>query len=198
MNAKLIVSQVILVLIVVIVFLVYKEYSHPKENELASLSAKIEEYDTLGKAYLEKKLPNVVHMSHALNQGFFKEINKTELKAPILLIRFAEVHCSSCMVRDINLLKDYIPKESWSNILMIASYENEDYFKLFARIHDLEDKNIKRVDSHFLEVDKQLTDAPYYMILDENLKIQEFFISSKYSDERTEDFFKNLFSNYKI
>ena len=137
-------------------------------------------------------------MTHALNEDFFKELNKRELKTPVFMIRFAEVHCSSCMVRDINLLKDYIPKESWSNILMIASYENEDYFRLFARIHDLEDKNIQRVDSHFLEVDKQLTDAPYYMLLDKDLKIQEFFISSKFLDERTETFFKDLFSRYKI
>ncbi|MEP1140291.1 MAG: hypothetical protein ABJH44_08695, partial [Balneola sp.] len=191
-------SQILIAVTVVVTFLAYKEYSQPKTEEKASLNDTNKKYDDLGEVYLGKNLPEMVHDIHSLNEEFFNELDTDSLQGPLFMIRFAEVHCSSCMIRDINLLKDYIPKKSWDNILMIASYDNEDYFKLFARMHDLENQNIYRVDSHFLDVDKQLKDAPYYMILDEDLEIKEFFISSKFSDKRTEVFFENLFNTYKI
>lgn len=194
MEWKLFLSQVGLALVVVLtIFISLNISSFEKPNDEEDFS----HYDIMADEYKDKSLEEILILNTYNNENTLDYL-KTRIKgAYTLLVRFSEIHCTSCMIRDMNILKNKTRETGWNNIVFTASYSNEDYFHLFKRVHQI-DEEILRVDMDFLPLDNELTDTPYYILLDQDLKIVELFISSKFAEVRTRKFFFQLFTDYTL
>lgn len=121
----------------------------------------------LGKAMAKDSLNSVFPLSNI----FSKE------QGQLLICRFAEANCESCVNYSINTLlecQDWIGKE---NILFLGAYRNNKIFNKQKSLYGISDFSV--LNCRDLSLPAENLGYPYYIILDSTLRVLNVFVPSK-------------------
>lgn len=108
-----------------------------------------------------------------------------------LIFRHSEIHCGSCVTREIRLLKDFAEEIGWDNIIFIASNSDSLFVERFKRVSQIK-TDVYNVDPLYFKIDEESLETPYLFIVDEDSSFKELFISMRENEVRTSQYFKNI------
>jgi hypothetical protein len=188
MKKHLIIQIFILIIVIIAVHLV--NYSSSGDILLSSRSIiDIEAYDKVSDDHVGKSISNFI-MNSVRNTSFIDTLkNKSKNYKNILIVRFSDINCSACRSIDVPILSNFTLDST--NVVYISSYSNEDDVNFFKRVNQLKG-DILPIDTPLMAIDSELINSNYYILLDNNLQILEFFIASSYHSDRIIDFFNRV------
>ncbi|MEO9885045.1 MAG: hypothetical protein ABJR05_06705 [Balneola sp.] len=138
--------------------------------------------------YLEKK-----YESYKLPKSFFTVTRDINLgnNEKVLVFRFSELNCGSCVTREIRELRDFAKKYGWEQIIFLATNSDNEALETYKRVSGIKTE-VYNINQHFFELDKELIDTPYMFIIDQDSIIKELFISMKQDPDRSVDYFNSI------
>lgn len=98
-------------------------------------------------------------------------------QSEILVCRFSEMDCESCINYSINTLLQWSNKIGKDNILFLGTYRNNKIFNKQKPLYGIDTLNTVNVDAINLPVED--CGHPYYFILDSTLRVLNVFLPNK-------------------
>ncbi len=107
------------------------------------------------------------------------------IKPNILIFKFSEFNCNTCVDKQIELITKWKKKSKTNNVLIITKYNNIRDFIIFKRLNSLDNiliLNLKQPLNIGLEED------PFFFTINKTLEVNDFFIPIKEKPNRTLDY----------
>jgi len=111
---------------------------------------------------------------------------------PVLIIRYSSYGCASCIEYLLSKAMSLVRKINCGTKLMVAA--NVSVGDLHVIQNDYKDFIIYKSDSLFTDFDMALT--PYMYFIDEDYRIQDYYIPRKEANDSVDSFFKYLETKY--
>jgi tryptophan synthase alpha subunit len=185
MLKKAIIIQVIAAVVIVGSYYIYKKQTLKKVY-----TTSLKEVNRLV-IMLEEKYTN-----NEIPDKFYSLIKDIEnKKEPKLVFRFSQIHCSSCVTREIRTLRSFANQIGWERIIFVATNSDEEDLNRFKRVSQIKTK-IFTVDPYFFQLDDEPIDTPYMFIIDSDSSLKELFISMKENEVRTEQYLERISASY--
>ena len=114
-------------------------------------------------------------------------------KKQILVCRFSQFHCESCVNFSIQMLlhSSFIEKE---NLLFLGSYENNRIFNREKKLYDID--TFKTYNALSLNIPLEELGFPYFFVLNENLTISHIVIPDKNTPALTQKYLEIINERY--
>ncbi|WP_203257009.1 hypothetical protein [Hyunsoonleella ulvae] len=112
-----------------------------------------------------------------------------------LILRFSELHCDACVIKEFENLKSAIDNKIFKldDIIILTYYQNPRYLNLFKRLnklHEFEVYNLIENKIGNFKLDEM--SIPFFFILDQNLMVKKTFIPLRTNDSRTNKYLKKI------
>ena len=118
----------------------------------------------------------------------------TDEKEKVVVCRFSEMNCESCITHSINTLlkwSSYLGKE---NILYIGAYRNDEIFENQKKLYGI--NSFHSLNIRNLNIPIEDFGYPYYFVLDRSLKVLDLFIPNKSSMSDIQNYFNAINEKY--
>lgn len=114
-------------------------------------------------------------------------------KKQILVCRFSQFHCESCVNFSIQMLlhSSFIEKE---NLLFLDSYENNRIFNREKKLYGID--TFKTYNALSLNIPLEELGFPYFFVLNENLTISHIVIPDKNTPALTQKYLEIINERY--
>ncbi len=111
-----------------------------------------------------------------------------------LIFRYSNLHCHSCIDKQLDLLNRYTDSIDDGRIILFAYYQNVRDRFLFTRSNHIRFNtySVKSLDIPFEELQ-----FPYFFVLDKNLKINDSFLPTKEDTMLTINYLSIISSKFK-
>lgn len=119
-----------------------------------------------------------------------------EQEVPLLVFRFTEISCNTCVNRDIRLLRSFAESHGWDRIIFFATNSDSDYLERFRVVSQIKTEIIN-VEANFLSIDQAKLDTPYLFTIDSDSVFEDVFISMKENEQRTKLYFNRIAEEFK-
>lgn len=114
----------------------------------------------------------------------------------LLVNRFSESHCESCVSHSIRMINNKISSLKKENILFLGDYRNNKIFNRLKVSYGIDTLNIGNVKN--IDIPAEKLGYPYYFVIDSALSVQHLFVPDKGSpaiDERYLYYIQEKFFN---
>lgn len=180
---------------IVLYFLIFETFnSFKNQEEFEYLS--LEEHLSLDKQESEKYNSNIVDgqeiIINSKNDSLLLKDVITMAEKPILIIRYSSYGCASCIEYLLSKTVPLVRKINCGTQLMVAA--NVSVGDLHVIQNDYKDFIIYKSDSLTTDFDMALT--PYMYFIDEDYRIQDYYIPRKEANDSVDSFFKYLETKY--
>lgn len=122
-----------------------------------------------------------------------REILKVRQR-PLLVFRFAEQHCESCVNSAIQIFKKDIESIGAQNILFLGSYRNNKLFNRVKPLYGIDSLKVYNVPE--LDIPAERSGYPYFFVMQSNLMISDTFIPDKGVVSITNSYLKIIYEKY--
>lgn len=131
--------------------------------------------------------------SSKIPKAFFNVTSDISLgnSEKMLVFRFSELNCGSCVTREIRELRDFADKYGWERITFLATNSDKEALETYKRVSRIKTE-VYNIDQHFFELDKELVDTPYMFVIDQDSTIKDLFISMKQDPDRSIEYFSSI------
>lgn len=111
------------------------------------------------------------------------------------VLRYSELHCSSCVEKQVALFNKVINVIGEDNVLILSSYTNNRDLLLFKRMNQIKLPvyNIKDAD---LGIPAEGANSPIFFVLSKNLKISNVFLPLEYDPDLTQQYHEKIITKY--
>jgi hypothetical protein len=109
----------------------------------------------------------------------------------ILVYRFSKMHCESCVVASIKIIRKWMDSIGSENIIFLGNYRNNKIFRKTISEYDIE--NLKFYNTSQFNMAVEEIGYPYFFMLDKNLKTSNVFVPDKGLPKITEEYLKIIF-----
>lgn len=117
----------------------------------------------------------------------------------ILVCRFLETNCASCIKYSIEMLCAWVETVKLDNVLFLGTYRNNRIFNKEKKLYKIEGFDVFNVSG--LNIPAEEENYPYYFILDSSLNISDLFFPDKATPDITKRYFdlirERYFLNYE-
>ncbi|PCH68239.1 MAG: hypothetical protein COC06_09920 [Bacteroidales bacterium] len=119
-------------------------------------------------------------------------INKIfdNLQERVLVCRFSQRHCESCVNSLIQILRNRVDSIGKENVVFLGNHRNNRIFKRTIPLYGIED--LKVYNCPKLSIPVEELGYPYYFILDSRLQISNVFVPDKATPNVTFEYLKNI------
>jgi hypothetical protein len=111
-----------------------------------------------------------------------------------LIIRNSEVGCGLCIETELKLLANFIKKIGKENIVCISTHGSARKLEVFKKMNNI-DFDLYFYTSPMSSFEKA-TSKPYLFTLNNDLKIQNFFLPDPYGPEFSNSYYNGLIDKY--
>ena len=115
---------------------------------------------------------------------------------PVLVVRFSQRHCSSCIEDLISLLKKSISQEFSIKVVFLTDFFKPVYAKSFIKQNDKFLFPMRNIDVSGTGLKSESINLPFMFILDKENKIRQVFTHVKEDKVRTVHYLKAIVDNY--
>jgi len=125
-----------------------------------------------------------------------KRLSELVQEKPLLIFRYADVHCSSCYEAQMKLLHEMFADKP-DLLTVICSYQNAEALRIFRKINRKR-HSIYHVPSDTFDWAAETCHSPYYFVLHPDMKISHVYVPSQEFPEynkRYLEMIKRLLSN---
>lgn len=189
-KVNIVIAQIALVLVVLSLYYLYST-SFNKKEPVKSYFAKVL---SISKSYGTISVPDSLNISLNNERVSFNKYLTNKNEESILIFRFSQLHCSSCISREVLFLKEYSEIIGWEKIVILATNDREYFLPRYKKAMKL-GSDIIKVPEIFFSVDEEKLLTPY-MLVWHNGEYKKLFISLKENEKRTEKYFENITKRY--
>ncbi|WP_172918608.1 hypothetical protein [Capnocytophaga canis] len=174
----------------------YKKQSKIVISALESIqnsSRSVEKIIQLSVENSDIQLKNVFVKDSSNNQVPLKNYFNKDKKY-LLVSRFSESNCESCVNHSIKMAKSKLNEVGHKNVLFLGAYRNNKIFNNLKPLYEIDTLKVANIGS--LTIPAENSGYPYYFVIDSTLKVQHLFFPDKGSpqmDEKYLDFIKTKF-----
>jgi hypothetical protein len=122
-------------------------------------------------------------------QEFFKKGQNV-----ILVYRFSEMNCESCVSYSIHTLLQWIDSIDKDNILFLGAYRNNKIFNRQKPLYGIHEFNVANTPN--LNLPAENIGYPYYFVLDSTLNVSNLFVPDKGFPQLNNAYLKNIKKRY--
>jgi len=187
-KAILAIGITIIVMVFFFIFDVNKEVVAYKN--LATTSTTSKSYNNL--KHLDKLQPlkiNDVPILEKINDKY------AQLSPPLIIIRFAESNCGSCVEDLLSKIENSLPKHLMQHVLLIPNYQTELYLKEFYKNHELKYPFIN-LNDQVLKISYDKYNLPYVFVLDDKSRMLNPFLHIKEKPHKTKSSLNRIIEDY--
>ena len=112
----------------------------------------------------------------------------------ILVCRFSELHCESCVNFSIQLFRHWADSIGKNNTLFLGSYRSNKIFNRAKPLYGIHNLNVYNVSE--LNIPAEELGFPYYFVLDSALRVTDVFVPDKAVPELTDKYLKMIHKRY--
>ena len=112
----------------------------------------------------------------------------------MLVCRFSELHCESCVESSIQLFRQWTDSVGKDNTLFLGTYRNNRIFNRTKPVYGINDLNTYNILELNIPVEKY--GSPYYFVLNNNLTISDVFVPSKSTPYITNNYLQMIYKRY--
>lgn len=112
----------------------------------------------------------------------------------ILICRFSEINCESCINYSINSLLQYCDSIGKNNILFLGAYRNNKTFNKQKYLYGL--KTFNTLNTNELPLPAENLGYPYYIVVNKSLQIQHIFVPSKRTPSSDSEYLNLICKKY--
>lgn len=183
-------ASIVLLIFLASVIIFFRYYDDQNgENESGSSSMMLTEYSVIYRYQLKNEglsLPDTCYTRIIENDN-----NK-------LVFRIPEYSCSSCVNREIGLLKDFIQSIGVDKVLIVTGYSDPRDLEVFKNHLPVE---INTINIPNIYIPAEEHDKPYYFMIDRSNKIFNMFFPLKINDTLSKIYLESIkerFINHAI
>jgi len=142
---------------------------------------------------------NILNSNLQLENIFIKDsinillpINEVfdEKQKYILVCRFSEHHCESCVNYSLKMMTSWIDSIGNGNVLFLGNHRNNRIFNRVIPLYGIKDLSTFNAPAFNIPIEE--IGYPYYFLLDRNLQITNVFIPDKATPNITNEYLKNI------
>jgi hypothetical protein len=112
----------------------------------------------------------------------------------ILVCRFSELHCESCVNSAIRQFRQWTDSIGKNNMLFLGAYRNNKIFNRTKPLYAIHNLNVYNVSG--LNIPVEELGYPYYFVLNNDLTISNVFVPDKATPTITNDYLKMIDKRY--
>ena len=116
----------------------------------------------------------------------------------VIIFRFGELNCESCIFYEIDNLRSLIKQErlKLSDVLLLGRYKTFKHLKIFKTLNNINEFSIYNISGNAVgNLEIEDINFPFYLVLNEDLEIVKSFVPIKGQGERTRSFIEKTISN---
>lgn len=118
-----------------------------------------------------------------------------KLKFPLLVYRFSELNCSSCVESALKITSDFFRDKYAERVLFLIDGRNQKYLDQFMRLNKI--KNIMlSLRLNELPLSAENSSQPYMFVLNSENTAHHIFFPDKQNDHQTEEYLKAISAKY--
>jgi len=136
------------------------------------------------KVTLKDSLSNIFSFADILNES----------REQILVCRFSELHCESCVNFSIQLLLQQTDTIGKNNILFLGAYRNNKIFNRVKQLYGIHNQNV--FNTAELNIPAEELGYPYYLVLHNDLTISDVFVPDKAVPTITKKYMEMISKRY--
>jgi hypothetical protein len=192
---------IILSLLAINVYTIVNFYRFKKQN-ITSPYRNISENDELNsyKVNFQTNVKNSnlrldgIDVKDSLDNVFaLKDVFRDNQKQ-ILVCRFSELHCESCVNFSIQLFRSWVNKAGKDNMLFLGTYRNNKIFNRTKPIYGINNLNVYNISA--LNIPVEELGYPYYFVLNNDLTILNVFVPDKATPVITNNYLDMIYKQY--
>jgi len=111
------------------------------------------------------------------------------------VLRYSELHCSSCVEKQILLFNKVVDRIGEDNVLIISSYTNNRDLLLFKRMNQIK-LPVYNIKDANLGISAEGADSPIFFVLSNNLRVSNVFLPLEYDPILTEEYHERIMKKY--
>ena len=134
-------------------------------------------------------LDNVIIKDSLNNILSLKELFKDK-QEQLLVCRFSQMHCESCVNSSIQILRNRIDSIGTNKVVFLGNHRNNKIFNRVIPLYKIQDMRVYNCPAINIPVEK--LGYPYYFILDKNLQISNVFVPDKAKPNITNKYLENI------
>lgn len=134
----------------------------------------------LDSVLIKDSLDNVTLLNEAFNEG----------QEQILVCRFSQMHCESCVNSSIQILQEWQKSIGKKNVLFLGNHRNNRIFKRTIPLYGIHGMRVYNVAS--LSIPAEELGYPYYFILNRDLGVSNVFVPDKSVPEITNKYLSSI------
>jgi hypothetical protein len=174
---------IIFSLLAINVYTIIRFYRFKKQNITAS--PVVSEHDELH-SYTINFATNLRNSNFRLEEVRAKDSSGTVFslkdlinnnQEQILVCRFSELHCESCVNFSIQLFRHWVDSIGKNNVLLLGSYRNNKIFNRTKPLYSIHNLNVYNIQP--LNIPAEELGYPYYFVLHSDLTISDAFVPDK-------------------
>jgi len=108
----------------------------------------------------------------------------------ILVCRFSEFYCESCVSFSLQMILGHIESIGVKNVLFLGNHRNNKIFNQTKPLYRIDDK--KTYNTPFFNIPVEEIGHPYFFVLDSNLQISNVFIPNKTLPNISNEYLENI------
>lgn len=192
-SKKLFIIASVLILAAVIGAITVWHYCTKNEAVSNSMISRFDELNSYRTSFITNlentnlKLKNIT-VKDSLNKKIDLIDCLKKNKKTVLLCRFSETHCESCVNYAIQSLLQHANIIETDNIIFLGNYKNNRLFNKQKTLYGIDAMDVYNVSS--LDIPAEEIGYPYYLICDDALKIINITVPDKNAPKANELFFK--------
>ena len=199
-----------LVFIIIISLFLFNVYSLYRYNDLKKLNdlkiknslseIKNDELNTYRSSYKGgifnngKKISNNLLVKDSLHNLIPLKKVFDDNQNNILVYRFSKMHCESCVVASLEVLKRHTDSIGASNILILGNYKNNRIYNRTMLEYGIKKMKVYNISS--FKIPAEEIGYPYFFVLNSNLEVLDLFIPNKIMPKLTEDYLRIINKKY--
>jgi hypothetical protein len=122
---------------------------------------------SLNDVMMKDSINNIIPLKNVFNHG----------KKKILVYRFSQMHCQSCVNASIKFFRNWANSNGAENILFLGNFSNNRIFYRTIPEYNIQDMKVYNISS--LKIPVEDIGYPYCFILDNNMQLSNVFVPDK-------------------
>lgn len=113
----------------------------------------------------------------------------------ILVYRFSQMHCESCVNSSIQITQNWVDSVGINNVVFLGNHRNNRVFNKTIPLYGIQ--GLKVYNCPKINIPAEDIEYPYFFVLDSNLQISNLFVPDKATPFITNSYLKNVSKKLK-
>jgi hypothetical protein len=189
-------SFIIFSLLAINIHTIVHFYRLKKQNTTVSKNDELHSYKTNFQTNIQNSNHSLegVTAKDSLNNVFLLNNIFKDNQKQVVICRFSESHCESCVNFSIQLFRRWVDSIGKDNILFLGTYRNNKIFNRTKTVYGIHNLNVYNISK--LNIPVEELGYPYYFVLNSDLTILNVFVPDKSTLVITDNYLEMIYKRY--